>query len=322
VEESLGAGFRRDERVEGGQRLSENDRTPLIAGIGCYFLWGLMPALFITMNRAGASSWEILGQRALWSAPWALALVLAAGHWNQVRVVLRNPRTFGLLALSGLLIGVNWSVYVWSVAHNRNLESSLGYYINPLINMAAGAALFRERIDRWGQAAMGLAAVGVVLQALALGHPPWISLILATSFGAYGVIRKQVAAEAQVGLFVECALMLPFGLAYVIWLYASGAGVFGHGLGGTLLMMTAGPATVVPLALFAWTARRLPLSTLGFLQFIGPTMGFITGLAVGEQLTPLRAASFVFIWTGAVVFALGAWRASRRMQAVVVEDPI
>ncbi|HWA62007.1 MAG TPA: EamA family transporter RarD [Caulobacteraceae bacterium] len=301
---------------------AETSRTPLIAGIGCYFLWGLMPALFIVMGRAGASSWEILGQRALWSAPWALALVLAAGHWPQVAAVLRQPRTLALLALSGALIGLNWAVYVWAVAHNRNLEASLGYYINPLLNMAAGAFLFRERIDRFGQAAIALAAAGVLLQALALGHPPWISLVLALSFGTYGLIRKQVAAEAQVGLFIECALMLPLGLAYAIWLYRSGGGVFGHSLGGSALMAMAGPATAFPLALFAWAARRLPFSTLGFLQFIGPTMGFVTGLVVGEPLTPLRAVSFVFIWAGAAVFALGAWRAGRRLQAVMVEDPL
>lgn len=299
-----------------------SSRQALAAGIGCYLLWGLMPALFITMGRNGAGPWEILGQRTMWSAPWALLLVLLAGQWGQVLSLLRQPRTLGLLALSALLIGANWSLYVWAVSHNKNLESSLGYYINPLLNMAAGALLFRERIRGFGVVAMGLALVGVVLQTIALGHPPYISLFLGCSFCAYGIIRKQVAADAQAGLFIECALMAPLGAIYVAWLFHSGHGVFGHSVGGSLLMAMAGPATAVPLALFSWAARRLPFSTLGFLQFIGPTMGFCTGLIVGEQLTVLRAISFVFIWAGALTFALGAWRASRRLQAVMVEGPI
>jgi len=181
--------------------------------------------------------------------------------------------------------------------------------------MVAGIVLFRERVDRWGVLAMALAAVGVLLQAVAIGHPPWIALTLGLAFTAYGVIRKQVDADAQTGLFVECLLMAGPGLAYVVWLYHSGAGLFGHSVGGTLLISLAGPATVAPLALFAWSARRLPLSSLGFMQFIGPTMGFITGLAVGEPLGPLRALSFAFIWGGALTFAFGAWRAGRRLRA-------
>ncbi len=291
-----------------------SSRQALIVGAGCYVLWGAMPALFIFMGHEGASPLEILAERAMWAAPWALVLVLVAGQWGQAARVFARPRLLAMLALSALLIGGGWAVYVWAVTNGRNLESSLGYYITPLLNMAVGALVFRERIDKVGLVAIALAAVGVILQTLALGHPPLIALFLAFAFWGYGLIRKRIDADAQTGLFVECLLMAGPGLAYVIWLHHVGGGIFGRSIGHSLLMAVAGPATVAPLALFAWTVRRLPLSVMGFLQFIAPTIGFAIGIANGETLTPLTAVSFVFIWSGAATFVFGAWRATRRLQ--------
>jgi chloramphenicol-sensitive protein RarD len=296
-------------------------RQALTAGICCYVLWGFMPALFITMGRAGATPWEILAQRIVWAAPFALALVLAARQLSEVRAIFTRPKVLGWLALSTLMIFINWTIFVWAVNNHHNLEASLGYFINPLLNMGIGAALFRERIDRVGAAAIALAAVGVVLQALALGHPPVISLAIAGAFCAYGVIRKRVDASAQAGLLIECLLLFPAGLAYVAWLYVHGGGLFGRSIPGSLLLVTAGPMTVFPLALFAWAARRLPLSTIGFLQFIVPTLGFATGLETGEKLTPLTGLSFGFIWVSAMVFVFGAWRAGRRLRLARVQSP-
>ena len=293
-----------------------SSRPALTAGIACYTLWGFLPGLFIVMGRAGAGPWEIVGQRVLWSMPCALLLVVLARQGGEVLRLTRRPRVIGWLALSTAAIATNWTLFVWAVSRHHTLDCSLGYYINPLLNMAVGAMVFRERINRVGQAAIALAVVGVVLQTLALGHAPVIALSLAASFCAYGVIRKQVVASAQAGLLIECLFLVAPGAAYVAWLYLRGGGIFGHGLGPSLLMLLAGPATVVPLALFAWTARRLPLSTMGFLQFIAPTIGFAIGVATGESVTPLRLASFAFIWGGAAVFMLGAWRASRIERAV------
>ncbi|RZL06050.1 MAG: EamA family transporter RarD, partial [Rubrivivax sp.] len=205
----------------------------------------------------------------------------------------------------------NWSLYVVAVTNHATLEASLGYYINPLLNMVVGLWLFREKIDRWGWVAIGLAAVGVLIQALALGRPPWIALALAFSFGAYGVIRKRVAVEALPGLFVECLLLLPLGLAYVLWLHGTGADHAFSNPAGFAWALVNGPATVLPLALFAWSARRLPLSTIGFIQFLAPTLQFCVGVATGEPLTELRILSFAFIWLGAAVFLWAAWRRSR-----------
>jgi chloramphenicol-sensitive protein RarD len=289
-------------------------RQAFSAGVVCYLIWGLLPGLFILTGRAGVSPWEILGQRALWSAPWAAALVLMSGHLGQVRRALTTPKTLGLLALSALMIASGWSVYVWAVNNGHNLESSLGYFINPLFNMAVGAVFFRERIGRLGLVAIGLAATGVVLQTLALGRPPIISLFLASTFCAYGIIRKRVDVDAQAGLLVETLLMAGPALAYVLWLGHSGAAAFGRLPTATWLLLLTGPATVIPLALFSWTARRLPLSTVAFLQFIGPTLGFITGLVVGERLNPLGVVSFAFIWAGVATFVIGALRASRRLE--------
>ena len=295
-------------------------RRAFAAAVVCYFFWGLVPLLFIFTGRAGASSWEILGQRAIWSAPWALALVMVSGHMAQVRRVFASPRLFGLLALSGLMIGSGWSVYLWAVTHGKNIESSLGYYINPLMNLALGPLVFRERIDWIGLVAIVLATVGVALQTLALGHLPLIALFLALTFTIYGVIRKQVPVDAQAGLFVECLLIAIPGLAYTLWLGQTGQTRFGQGLAVTGLLLSMGPATVAPLAMFAWTARRLPLSTVAFLQFMGPTLGFLIGLWNGERLTPLGAWSFLFIWAGVIVFLAGAWRSARRLAGVTFGD--
>lgn len=298
------------------------DRRALGAAIACYALWGFMPLLFMAMAQAGFSAPEILAHRALWSVLFAGGLVLLAGQVGQARRVLLTPRTLGWLALSTAMIAANWSVYVWATTTHHTLEASLGYYINPLLNMAAGMVLFRERIDRWGWAAIGLAVVGVILQTVALGRPPWLSLVLALSFASYGVIRKRVQADAQTGLFVECLLLLPFGAAFLVW-----AGSIGHTVGFSdpvhwLWSIASGPATVLPLALFAWSARRLPLSTIGFVQFLAPTLQFAIGVVSGEPMTPLRALSFVFIWAGAGVFALGAlFRSRAARRAVAASEP-
>jgi chloramphenicol-sensitive protein RarD len=292
-----------------------DSRAALIASVVNNLLWGAAPLLFIALGRAGANSWEIVAHRALWAAPWAGLLVLIAGQGAQVRRALGQPRTLGLLLLSALSISTSWSLYVWAVNHGHNLECSLGYYINPLMNMAAGAILFRERIDRFGALAIALAAIGVAVQTAALGHAPVIALILAATFWAYGLIRRQVNVDAQAGLLIECLFMAGPGLAGAIWIHGMGIGLFGRAPETSLLMSLLGPVTVFPLALFAWTARRLSFATMGFLRFLSPTVGFCIGLSMGESLTPLRLASFAFIWAGLAAFAFGAWRASRRAMA-------
>ncbi|HKT53519.1 MAG TPA: EamA family transporter RarD [Caulobacteraceae bacterium] len=296
-------------------------RGAVVAGVASYLIWGLLPIYLAFAARAGAGSLEIMAHRALWSTPWAAAIVLASGQARHTLAVLKAPRTLGWLALSAALIAANWLLFIWSVTNGHALEASLGYYINPLVNMALGAVLFRERLNVLAKAAIAFAAAGVVVQTIALGQLPLVSLALALTFTGYGLIRKQVAAEAQTGLLVECLLLAPLALGLVLWLQASGAGHFLASPTAFWLLLAAGPMTVLPLALFAWSARRLPLSAVGFLQFIGPSLQFVFGVETGEHLTMLSVAAFGLIWIGAGLFVFGALRAARRARPSLNQPP-
>lgn len=293
-------------------------RLALTAGIGCYLIWGFVPLVFQAIGAMGVGAWEILAHRIVWSIPTAALFVWMARQGGQAMAVLRQPKVLAWLFLSSLLIATNWVVFIWAVTSSRMLETSLGYYINPLVNMAAGALIFRERIDRPGQIAIGLALIGVVIQAVALGHLPWVSLVLAFSFGGYGIVRKQVAADAQTGFLVETILVGAVAAGYIAWLQGQGAGHFDDPVTAAWLI-AAGPITAVPLVMFAWAARRVPLSLMGFFQFIAPTISFFIGVSQGEAFTPLRGLSFAFIWGGAAVFMYGAWRRTRRVERAIAE---
>jgi chloramphenicol-sensitive protein RarD len=301
--------------IDGSSTSAKDEgRTALFAGLGAYGLWGFLPLYFHLLGKLGVGTGEMIAHRTLWAVFWAFGLVWLSRQGGEVRRVLREPRTMALLALSTAAIFVNWTIYVLAVDHGKVIEASLGYYINPLLNMAVGALFFKDRMPLTGKIAIGLATAGVAVQTLALGHLPFISLGLAISFCLYGVVRKQVKADAQTGLFVECLYLALPGLAYVIWLQSQGQGHFLSNPGVAMLLLAAGPATVVPLALFAWSARRMSLTALGFLQFVAPTLQFFVGLWLGEVFTPMRALSFAFIWAGVAVFAWGAWRASRMVR--------
>jgi len=288
------------------------DRSGLIAGLVCYTLWGFLPILFTAAEHSGAGAYEIVAWRTLWSLPLAVIFVVASDRGASFKALWLSPRTLLALVLSSALIAGNWTVYVWAVVHGHVLAASLGYYLNPLLNMAAGALLYRERISRTGYMAIGLAATGVLIQGVALHGPPWIPLILGVSFCGYGLVRKSAAVSAQTGLLVECLYLAIPAALYAGGLAVSGHAAFGRSPAPTVLLILCGPATVVPLALFAFAARRLPLTLIGFLQFISPTLQFLCGLAAGESLTPLTALSFVFIWAGVLVFGVGAFIRGRR----------
>lgn len=298
---------------------AQSTRAAFVAAVICYSFWGLVPLFFLTVGARGPGALEIMAHRTLWALPASLALVLLAGQARHVMAVLRDRRTMAWLLLSATLIAANWLAFTWAVTNGHILESSLGYYLNPLLNMAAGAFLFRERLDIFGKAAIVLAACGVAVQALLIGHIPWVALTVAFSFCVYGIVRKRVKAEAQTGLFIECLFFLPFSAVFILWLERSGGGHFTTSLITPLLLMLGGPITAVPLALFAWSARRLPYSTMGFLQFLAPTISFFVGVAAGEPFTALVAVSFGFIWAGAAVFAYGAWRALRGVKPPAVQ---
>ena len=286
--------------------------SPVSLAIFCYLIWGFVPLFYLPIHAFGGGAIEIIAHRSVWAVVWAGGLVWATKQWPDVGAAFRSPKLRWTLLLTSILVATNWGVYVWAVTNGHTIESSLGYYLNPLLNMAAGAILFRERLDNWGKGAIALAVVGVIIQAVAIGHVPWIALTLALTFGSYGILRKHLHVNALAGLFVECTYLFVPALLYLVWIETHGQGHFLSPSHAFWFMLT-GPVTVLPLALFAYVARRLPLSTMGFIQFIGPTSTLIIGLFQGEAFTPLRAVSFGFIWMGALVFAFGAWQ---RLKAV------
>lgn len=291
--------------------------SPITLAIACYAIWGFAPLFYIPIHGFGAGSLEIIAHRSVWALLWAAGLVIGTKQLPEILAIVRQPKLLFWLMVSGLMVGTNWGIFVWAVTNGHTIESSLGYYLNPLLNMAVGALFFKERLDGWGKTAIGAAVVGVLVQALALGHIPYVALSLAVSFAAYGVIRKQLPVNALPGLAVECVFLFIPGLIYLIWLEGSGGGHLFTAPTNFIWFILTGPITVLPLTLFSFVARRLPLSTMGFIQFIAPTISFSIGLAQGEPFTWLRGVSFLFIWGGAAVFAFGAWR---RLRAVKVAE--
>jgi chloramphenicol-sensitive protein RarD len=297
--------------------LTSRFTSPISLAILCYLIWGFVPLFYIPVHAFGGGALEIIAHRSLWAVVWAGGLVFLTRQWPDVFAAFASKYLRWMLLLTSVLVATNWGVYVWAVTNGHTIESSLGYYLNPLLNMAAGAVLFKERLDNWGKGAIALAAIGVVIQALAIGHVPWIALILALTFGSYGIMRKQLAVPALAGLFVECAYLFLPAIIYLVWFEATGQGHFFAPTNAFWFMMT-GPVTVLPLVLFSHVARRLPLSTMGFIQFIGPTATLVIGLFQGEPFTLLRGISFAFIWLGAGVFAFGAWRRLKAIKPIEV----
>ena len=290
-------------------------RRGFTAAFAAFLTWGLLPLFIGLLKAAGAI--EIMAHRVVWACLFVFGYLALRGELGKVATVLRDAATLRRLAASAVLISANWLLYVWAVTAGHVVEASLGYYINPLFNVLAGSVFFGEKINRPGYIAIGLATVGVVVQGLALGEFPWVALLLASSFCAYGVVRKRASADAQTGMLVECLVLLVPAISYVVFLEHTTGGVFARHLDASLVLILCGPATVLPLVAFAFAARRLPLTVMGFMQFIAPTLQFIVGLQSGEHMTPLRAVSFAFIWGGAAVFAFGAWRRSRMVASPV-----
>ncbi|WP_252271767.1 EamA family transporter RarD [Pseudomonas subflava] len=281
-------------------------------GIAAYLIWGLFPLYFKAIQAVPAL--EIIAHRAIWSALFGallLALWKHPGWWRELR---DNPKRLAVLTASGLLIASNWLVYVWAVNNGRMLEASLGYYINPLVNVLLGMLLLGERLRRLQWVAVGLAALGVLQQLWQVGSIPWVSLVLALSFGFYGLIRKQAPVAALPGLVVETWLLLPLALG---WLMLHPAAMSTQpafwSSSEALWLIAAGPITLVPLLCFNAAARHLPYTTLGFLQYIAPTLVLLQAvLLFGEVLEPSKLVSFACIWAALFIYSLDIWLSLRR----------
>lgn len=292
--------------------MASSTRRGLALGITAYIIWGLFPLYFKTLQAIPAL--EIIVHRVLWSALGGALLLLLWKHPGWLRQLRAQPRLWWVLAASSLLIACNWLIYVWAVNNERMLEASLGYYINPLVNVMLGLLILRERLRPLQWLAVAMAALGVALQLITLGEFPWVSIALALSFGSYGLLRKQAPVAALPGLVVETWLLLPLAL---VWLLFFGSGTSTEPAfwrtTDALWLMAAGPVTLIPLLCFNAAARHLPYSTLGFLQYITPTLLLILAVWVYHEPFPAdRQLAFIFIWAGLAVYSYDAWRIMRK----------
>jgi chloramphenicol-sensitive protein RarD len=272
----------------------------------------LFPLYFPLLVPAGPI--EILGHRVLWSLVFLLLVLLVRRRWAWVRLVLRDGRRLLLLLLASTVIAVNWGVYIWAVNSDHVVEASLGYFINPLVTVLIGIVAFRERLRNAQWVAVGLGTLAVLVLTIGYGRLPWVGLILAVSFGTYGVVKKVIGMPAVESLTVEAVLLIVPSMLYLGWLEENGEAAFGHaGAGHVALMAGLGVITAVPLLLFGAAAPRVPLSTLGLLQYITPVMQFVLGVVVfDETLTAVSVAGFALVWLALVVFSVDGIRNAGR----------
>ena len=289
---------------------STNDtRTGVIAAIIAYTLWGMLPLFLIALRGVGAD--QVLVHRILWAIPFGALIITARSQWPEVKIALGNRQVLLALLASSFVVALNWLIYIAAVQSKQIFEASLGYYINPLIYVLAGVFLLGETLSNAQKIAVALATIGVSILTVYGGEFPLVALVLAFSFTAYGYIRKQTPVGAMPGLFIETLILSPIAAIYLLFFIAPGEGAFGTTGLNTALLIAAGPVTVLPLLAFAIGARRLPLSMIGFLQFIGPTLQFLIGVIDGEPFTRAHQFCFGFIWLAAAVFASDAILKSR-----------
>ncbi|GEA86360.1 EamA family transporter RarD [Cellulomonas cellasea] len=286
------------------------DRRGLVGGIGAYTLWGLLPLYFPLMAPAGAV--EIIAHRIVWSLAFCALLLAVTRGWRPFLTVLRSGRTLALLTAAALLLAVNWLVFVYGILTDHVVDAALGYYINPIVVVTLAVLVLHERLRPAQWVALGFGAAAVVVIAVGYGRVPWIALTLASSFGAYGLLKNRVGrtVTAIPGLAAETLVLTPLAVGYLVWLHAAGLGAFGaHGTAHTLALVGSGIVTAVPLVLFNTAARRLPLSLVGLLQYIAPTLQLVIGVAVlHEHMPAARWWGFGLVWVALVLLAVDGAR--------------
>lgn len=283
----------------------DRNRSGVISALGAFFLWGILPIFWKSLDFLPATS--IVAQRTLWSLLLLVAIVVWRGEGRTLLSGLRSPRTCGWHLLSGGLLASNWLLYVWSTLNGRIVEAALGYYLNPFFNMLFGALWFGDRNSRWQMAAIALALTGVALQVPAVGHFPWIALTLAVTFSLYAVVRKRAPLESLAGLTVETSLLAPIALVWLLLHHNNLNEAFGGNPRFVGWIAMTGLATALPLLLFGHATRTIRLTTLGVLQFLGPTIQFFIGWKLyNEPMTAARLLSFGLIWLAIAIYAADA----------------
>jgi len=289
-------------------------RQGIIFAFVAYFIWGIAPVYFKLLKQVPAE--EILTHRVIWSFLFMLVLLSVSRSWDDVRRVLKMPQKVVLLLLSAVVIGSNWLIYIWSINNNHLLEASLGYFINPLVNVVLGMLFLRERFRNMQWLAVGLALVGVVIQVWIFGSVPIIALGLSLTFAFYGLLRKKIAVDSQTGMLFETLWLLPVAAIYLFFIADTATSHLSMNPWSlNLLLIAAGVITTVPLLFFTAATVRLKLSTLGFFQYIAPTLMFLLAVFYGEKVNISQLITFGFIWAGLICFiadALYHQRQSRR----------
>ena len=283
----------------------------LAAGAAAFAIWGLFPLYLHPLN--GVPALQVIAHRVSWSCLFLIGWMLLRGELGRLAVTLAQPGLLARLMLSACLISCNWLVYVWSVEHAHIVDTSLGYYINPLVNVLLGVVVLRERLNRAQWTAVALAALAVLYLALLAGRPPWIPCTLALSFSLYGFVRKVISVDALPGLATETLLLLPLATGYLVWCEVTGSGALSRASPTVgALLICSGLITAVPLFLFAYGARALPYSTVGVLQYIAPSGQLLCGVAFyHENFGPAMAAGFGLLWVGLLIYAVDGWRQTR-----------
>ena len=296
----------------------DETRRGLIFGASAYVLWGLFPLYWPLLEPAGAV--EILAHRMLWSVLFVAAVIAVSGTWRTVRAVVAQPAKLRLLGLAAVLVSINWGTFIWAVNSGHVVEASLGYFINPLLTILLGVVVLKESLTRVQWLAVGIASMAIVVLTIDLGRPPWIALTLAVSFAGYGFIKKRVGVGAVESLAVETGLLAVPALITLLVLQSRSDLVFAHhGTGNALLLAGTGVVTAIPLLLFGAGARRLPLSSIGLLQYLAPVLQFAVGVGIRhEPLPAARLAGFALVWLALVILTGHAIRGRAR----IVPEPV
>lgn len=280
----------------------QSELSGWLVGLSAFILWGFGPVYFKAVEHVSAL--EILAHRVAWTIPVTLLLLALIKKPITFVAIVKNKRLFTGLLISSVLISVNWFIFTWAVTHDQILATSLGYFINPIMSIIMGVIILDEKLDKFQWAAVAFVLLGVLNQIVNYGEIPWIALSLATTFAIYGFIKKKLQVDSLNGFLVETTIALPFAFGYIVWSLVEGQALFLHANSSTdLLLMAGGIVTAVPLILFATAAKRIPLSGMGFMQFIAPSITFILATQVyNEPLSSEQLLSFVFIWIGLVMY--------------------
>jgi chloramphenicol-sensitive protein RarD len=289
-----------------------NNNSGIYNAVSAYVMWGIAPLYFKLI--AEIASTEILVHRVVWSSLFLFVIILMMRKWRLVADIVKQPKLLAKLAITSAILAVNWFLFIWAINNDHLLDASLGYFINPLFSVALGVIFLNERLRKWQLFAVALAVIGVAIQLVIIGSLPLVSLALAASFGTYGLLRKQMFIDSFVGLFIESMLMLPIALVYwTLFIDSATANMLSNEFNLNFLLILAGIVTTAPLLCFTAAAKRLTLSSLGFFQYIGPSLMFFLGVFYyQEALQPAKLATFAFIWAALLIFSVDSFRARKR----------